>query len=651
MAQNDEAKRATTVLTIAQLKFKQAVKKEDIDARLPPVSVEASSHFFRDLDAVLKQNTPVNVQKCTEWVVKHVAPSKARSPVLGDYLVAVSRSIAVDQQTAATAAAKKKAARNRFDLLLIASDILHTDKYHRRSNAKQGIFSKESASSIAELVELAASCAFEKDSQPEKRLRAILNYWAVNQLVSPEDIKSLRERAEEGLLLAQGGTPVRKRNYLLPEYHGDRTAPWHDLPASYMLEQMIRYPKRPIDPSRIKIAKLDKKPVSPHIRKLLDNFFENIDLKYVPTGDNPTGETKKYKLSLDPMGQLVKQDKETGTTTTAYNGYGWSMKFCQDMQKHGVPENIKIAREDIERMEDAKEVRETQQKRHRERRYSPSPRRHRQSSSESDYKQERGRHSRSRSRSRSQSRSRRGSSSSYDSRRSRSRSRDRSYNRRHRSPRDKPRGSDDRDQKHDDKASGRTRPPPRPYGMDSSQAGSQWNGSNASNRNVEGSTGSNQYPGPVYPPQTLGHGFSHPPQPSFSAPPFSAPPPPPPMSQFPGPFPVGQYPPPHPPIPPPQFQGPGGFPGNMVPPPPPPPNFSGPYHAPPPNMTAMPQNPYSFGNQYSNQQVNNFGFGNSSGYSQSPGSRGGYGGNAPGGGYNNRGGYSGSQRGQRGGRY
>lgn len=62
MAQADDAKRATTAITIAQLKFKQGVKKEDVDARLPPTPVESCSQFFRALDAVLAQNTPVNIQ-------------------------------------------------------------------------------------------------------------------------------------------------------------------------------------------------------------------------------------------------------------------------------------------------------------------------------------------------------------------------------------------------------------------------------------------------------------------------------------------------------------------------------------------------------------------------------------------------------------
>jgi hypothetical protein len=62
MAQTDEAKRAITLLTIAQLRFKQALKKEDPEARLPSLSVEISTQFFSDIDAVLRQNTRVNIQ-------------------------------------------------------------------------------------------------------------------------------------------------------------------------------------------------------------------------------------------------------------------------------------------------------------------------------------------------------------------------------------------------------------------------------------------------------------------------------------------------------------------------------------------------------------------------------------------------------------
>lgn len=560
--------------------------------------------------------------------------------MLGDYLISVSKSLIVD----APSAAGKKAVRNRLDLLLVLNDTLHTDKYHHDSTSKHGFLGSEMTSQLTELVELAASCAVGIGSQVETKLRALLNFWAVNQLIAQDVFKSLQAGADEGFLQAQGGAPTRKRNYLLPEYHGDRTAPWYELPASYMLEQMVKQPNRPLDPHRIKVTRFGKKPVSAHVRKLLDDYFENLDLKHTPTGDNPTGETDRYNLWLDPMGQLVKHDKETGETMTATNGYGWSMKFCQDMQKDGVPESIKTLREDAERMGAVPERQRDQ------RRYSRSPRRRRRSSSASSRGRARDRRSRSDSYT---------SKSSYDSR---SRSRSRHFDRRRRSPQDEDRRRDDRDRRFNDGANDGRRPPPRPIEGTQSQSG-QWNGKQGPNRNNQGSPGNGHFPPNV--PQNFTPNLSQAPHPPFNAPPF----PPPPLmpNQFPGAFPMQPFPPPPPPM---QFQGPGGFPGGV--PPPPPPNFSGPYPPPPPNIAAMPNNPYNINNQWGNfQQGANPGFSQrqgpgfsrqqdpsgfqNQGFSQNQtqgqggfqSGRGGHGGNSQGGGYNNRGGYG---RG-RGGRY
>lgn len=62
MAPNDDAKRANTFITIAQLKFKQSLRKEEPEAGLPPIPVDTSSQLFSAVDAVLAQNTPVNIQ-------------------------------------------------------------------------------------------------------------------------------------------------------------------------------------------------------------------------------------------------------------------------------------------------------------------------------------------------------------------------------------------------------------------------------------------------------------------------------------------------------------------------------------------------------------------------------------------------------------
>jgi hypothetical protein len=592
--------------------------------------------------------------------VKHVAPSKARIAILGDYFIAVSKSIVVDPSAPGPA---KKAARNRMDLLLILNDVLHTDKFHCRNTTKQGIFGDECEGFVVDLVDQAAVCIAEKASQLEVKLRAIINYWTVNRLLGAECLKACRDKADEALLIAQGGLPVRRRNYLLPEFHGDRSAPWHDLPASYMLEQMIKHPKRPINPSKIQIQKLDKKPVSPHVRNLLDNFFEKIDLKYLPTGDNPTCETTKYRLSLDPLGQLLKLDKESGVKTIVANGYGWSPKFCQDMHKFGVPENIKIARDDAERMEDMdmEDAPVMSVTRRDDQHSRPTT-----SSSDSDYRRERMGYNDSRSRSYS-----RRSSGSYDDGRSppRRRFRDETQGRRRMSPSP---ASKRNHHEHENRGLGQPGRHSRAYGRDGSQPAPQWNGPN---RNNQGSPGNHQHHAPPMPPQNYGQSYSQSPQPPFNAPPFVP-------QHMPGQL-QGQSPhamPPFgvPPPPPPGFQASGGFVPPPPPnfnggwaPPPPPPNFNGVWPPLPQNMNIGPngqqqgnQQGNQHGNQYGNQGSNqygvqggnqygnNFGPGNNSQYSQN---RGGFqGGRGYGGGQ--RGGYNGGNRGGwrgtgRGGRY
>jgi hypothetical protein len=61
MAPNDANKRKDN-LTIAQIKFKQAMKKPDAEDHAPPVAFEISSQLFNHIDAVLEQNTPINIQ-------------------------------------------------------------------------------------------------------------------------------------------------------------------------------------------------------------------------------------------------------------------------------------------------------------------------------------------------------------------------------------------------------------------------------------------------------------------------------------------------------------------------------------------------------------------------------------------------------------
>ncbi|KAJ4346836.1 uncharacterized protein N0V89_010768 [Didymosphaeria variabile] len=622
MVNSDELKRAETGLRIAQLKFKQALKREDNSGQpLPSVSLESSTSFCDDIDAVLRRNTTDNVQTCKNWIVKHIAPSKARIAILGEYLVAVSKSIVVEQP-----AKSAKAARSRLAVLLVISDVLHAEKFHREDGAVQGKILNNLKPYIENMVELAALAVPGKNSTAEQQLKAVLNFWGASACINAGDLKSIRERVDEGVAVAQGATPQLKRTHALPDWFGDRSVPWHELSASYMVEPLLKNPDRPIPTNVINATRFEQKQPSERTRKLLDNYFENIDLQYVPNADNPTGETKKYKLWLDSIGQLVKQNKETQEVTTVCNGYGWSTKFCQEMQENGIPDRVTELREGYK---------EKAAQNPRDSRWKSPPRDYGRNSRSPRRRYSYSSDSRSRSRTRSHSRS-----SSYGKHDRDDRSR--SSERRRRSSRDDGRKSNGRRSRYDDK--GRTSQDnvsrKRPHDRQSRWIDNQSDFSNTKRNYPIPSTQQPSYSAPnAYP--TPGVRQQVFPPPSMSQPPhnmsgFVPPPPPAPApGQFSG-FSMHGFPPPPPP--PQHFQSAGVPP----PPPPPPPNFQGPFYGAHPNTGGFPNDTYQFGNNAPPYQGNLGGYagqpqGNFRGSFQG-GQRGGF-----------RGGFQGQGRGQ--GRY
>ncbi|KAF2448884.1 hypothetical protein P171DRAFT_428876 [Karstenula rhodostoma CBS 690.94] len=511
--------------------------------------------------------------------------------VLGEYLVAVSKSIVVEQP-----AKSATAARSRLAVLLVISDVLHAVKFHRDDVTTSGNIAIALKPYIEKLAELAALAVPGSGSVAEKKLKAVFNSWAATACISAGDFETLRERVDEGVAVAQGATPQLKRTHALPDWFGDRSVPWHELSASHMVEPLLKNPDRPIATHAINATRFDQKQPSERTRKLLDSYFENIDLHYVPTADNPTGETKKYKLWLDSMGQLVKQNKETHEVTTVCNGYGWSAKFCQEMQANGIPDRVTELREE-HKEKAAQDLRDSRW-RATAHDYAPDTRSpHRRYSYSSD------------SRSRSRTRSRSGSSSygrlDHDDR-------PRSSGRRQPSSRDDDRKSNGRPSRFEDRGrpSQDSHSRKRPHDRQS-----RWNGNQGgfpdTHRNIPAP---NAYATMSVPQQLF------PPQPPHNATGF-VPPPPPPPGQFSG-YPMQGFPPPPPP--PQHFHGAGG---PTPPPPPPPPNFQGPFYgAPPPNVGGFQNNAYQYGNNAPPYQSN----------------RGGYAGQIQG---NPRGGFQGGQRG------
>ena len=294
--------------------------------------------------------------------MRFIYPSMPRIASFGEYLVSLSAYLAEGKKYS-----QKERITARLHILYVISDVLHASKYHHMDFLPKGTgdinaLAKPKKSDslpdteeecftdslgeglkphIAQLVRLTALDMGTEGSTEEAKLRDMVDWWRESELLTSQHFLLVEESMARALDQAQG----RKGKYTLPSRFGGQNT-WHDLPASYMLALLARSPDRPINIDELKPIKFDKPEPSQQVCERLDQYFDSIDLHFSPDADNPTGETERYKLGLDPMGHLVKEDKATGAREVVCNGYGWSMKLCEDMQMYNTPVAIIKLREE-----------------------------------------------------------------------------------------------------------------------------------------------------------------------------------------------------------------------------------------------------------------------------------------------------------------
>lgn len=295
--------------------------------------------------------------------MKNIALSTARVSLLGEYLVQLSLFTTTDQN-----ASPSKRTANQLRILFLVSDVLHADKYHRQvfsvddSATSAGVQAQntfpraEGTESfagkvgpglepyLAQLTTQTAIGLTEPDSIHETKLKGLLSFWESSQALTPPHLNSVREAANRALDQAKG----RRGMYKLPAWFGGENTPWRYLPVSSMLLPDIGKPDRAVGPRQLRPVKFNKKELAHDVCDLLDDYFENIDLRFRPNGSNPTGGTENHNLSLDPMGQMVKASQETGEKKNVGNSWWWSEKMCKDMQTSKVPERIQKLRDEYE---------------------------------------------------------------------------------------------------------------------------------------------------------------------------------------------------------------------------------------------------------------------------------------------------------------
>ncbi|ORX93512.1 hypothetical protein BCR34DRAFT_580453 [Clohesyomyces aquaticus] len=325
-------------LQLAKARFRLMLQKEKDPRDLPGKIDELHAH----VDNVLARNTSGNIQTCTTWISTYLFQSPPLIEALGQYLVALSKSIVLGSNRKPGLASRK-----RVDILLIVSGILNTDA-HNIQHGQDAPVADGLKQHAEELVTLAASGIFRKGSKLESRLATIIRTWEINRSFSQDRCQTIRMKAAKILEQVQPRETKenipKALNYTLPV--GPRDIPWYELPASAMLDQLYLYPGKAVDIKKLKVKTFGSPAPSQKTQDLLDEYWETVEaLDWRATADAPPGD---YTYEYDSFGQTVRMDRRNGATKTMFNYYGWSIPWCEEIKKYGKPLCVLENREDAE---------------------------------------------------------------------------------------------------------------------------------------------------------------------------------------------------------------------------------------------------------------------------------------------------------------
>lgn len=535
--------------------------------------------------------------------------------MLGKYLVAIAK-----LHRSVEGPATPKDIRLLFGIILVISDVLHAAKFHVKAfEVPVGVLTPY----ISELTNLAAQSIIDTDKTSEKKLKAIIQFWRLNEVLNGRDLHEMEQRVRQSLRRVQRATaPEVETSHAPPQTFGERKSTWYGLPATYILRSTFRNSFRPVDTYTIRPTEPNTHQSAEVVDELFNEYLNSSGRSLHSSTNGGSGIAEQYKQWFIKVGELVKANEAEGKETSGIT-FGFSTDIGDEIDGKGVPQGVIKMRTEYDRGVDDEAF---DRGRSNSRPYTPP-----------------------RSRFSYQSPSGRQNSSPHDDERGRYRSRSRSpYGSRNDRPGSRESYEDLRDQdrgpRYDDGNRNQYRSS-RDYGRDAPPHLSKF-----SNSDGQSSTSDIPEPNATYGgPYTSTGGPSNNNAPSFP-PPFPP--------QFPGQFPMPPFPPPFPP---------GSMPGIPPPPPPPPPNFNPQFPNTFPPVHGFPQDAFNaFGSRtnYQNQSgssqpgpgYGNFSQGPLQGAGLDPGQgqqghnqRGGYMSNNRRGNYqgtNHRGGYRGaSQRG------
>lgn len=148
--------------------------------------------------------------------------------------------------------------------------------------------------------------------------------------------------------------------YTLPQYHGDPSTPWYDLPVSTWLPHLTPNSTKPMLPDLIKPIQLAAGPADKTLISAVQALLSKADRLY---SKDPNANSTLD--DVNELGERVTIDEITGEVIDGLTYYGWSHQFCERMKRRARGESRRSRSRSISRS------------RSRSRSYSPSRKRRR----------------------------------------------------------------------------------------------------------------------------------------------------------------------------------------------------------------------------------------------------------------------------------
>ena len=226
------------------------------------------------------------------------------------------------------------------------NDLLHHTKFHSEAGIVHIAFASTIEPYLDSLFRAVATHSPKAFAKYHQKITELLDNWDSCAYFDNQVIGKLRSVVADpskataptldgipGDEAAQAGSdssPVSKETpFTLPQFHGESSTPYYDLPTGNLLPHVKPNSSSSIDPRLVRPLQLNAGPANEQLTVAVKAFLEDVQALYCKVDDF---DREDSLVEFDELGQSLLRD-ETGEIVAGESYYGWSKAFCTQMKE------------------------------------------------------------------------------------------------------------------------------------------------------------------------------------------------------------------------------------------------------------------------------------------------------------------------------